>query len=538
VVPRREQLDVFPRLGWVEEPTPITELPELANELGLAWLGAKRDDLCPDLYGGTKVRKLDYALAAPRIAEAAQWISVGAIGSGHLATLTAAAEKLDRRLLALTFWEPFGPWVEENLAFTASGPTELRYCSSRLTLALRHPRSLTTERLHERAVIPPGATSAIGTIGMVRAGLELAEQIRDGELPTVDRIYVPLGTGGTVVGLSIGLALAGVRTRLHAVSAVEFLLARTDRLRAISMRTQKAIEALGLALPENVAPTPINIDRRMLGSGYGQATTASLLERDSLARFGIRLEPIYGGKAMAALTADAAQARGERVLFWHTTHGGTLPRTHGWEERLPPALRRKLRAARAGKLGRRRFVAVGAAAAAGVAVGLRVGFHAPVAGWQGHVLFEWEGAVLRAAAEALVPDEPGGEIPGGVSPDEIALNVDRYLVGMPVGTHHQVHGLFAAIEHATALDGNFARFTRLAPAARRAFVEALAQRTDQLGQAAKGLRDFAYLGYYQDPRSWPQLGYRGPWIRDAQGSRGRYESLVAPAGATPPGRTS
>ena len=112
-------LDAFPRLGWVDAPTPVTALPDLADVLGLAWLGVKRDDRLPTLHGGSKVRKLDFALAAPTVARAPTWTSFGAIGSGHLSTLTAAATHLERRLLARCFFEPLGPWVEEELAFTA-----------------------------------------------------------------------------------------------------------------------------------------------------------------------------------------------------------------------------------------------------------------------------------------------------------------------------------------------------------------------------------------------------------------------------------
>ena len=113
-------LEATPRLGWATEPTPVTPLPSLADELGHAWLGVKRDDLCADLRGGSKVRKLDFLLAAPRYAEVQQWTSLGATGSGHLASLALAAEVLGRDLHAHCFWEDLGPGVLDNLACTTS----------------------------------------------------------------------------------------------------------------------------------------------------------------------------------------------------------------------------------------------------------------------------------------------------------------------------------------------------------------------------------------------------------------------------------
>ncbi|MEZ4338951.1 MAG: pyridoxal-phosphate dependent enzyme [Sandaracinaceae bacterium] len=521
-------LDAFPRLGWVDAPTPVTALPDLADVLGLAWLGVKRDDRLPTLHGGSKVRKLDFALAAPTVARAPTWTSFGAIGSGHLSTLTAAATHLERRLLARCFFEPLGPWVEEELAFTASGPTELRYYASRARLALRHPLELAG---HGPGVIPPGVSNAAGTIGMVRAGLELAAQLDAGELPHIDRVYVPLGSGGTVAGLAIGLALGGYRPSVHAVAAVERIFARAGRVRALIRRAREALRASGI--DGSAEPAPFVIDHRMVGRGYGHATPAALREVSALGPHGVELEPVYGGKAMAALRADAAAAPGARVLFWSTGHRRPLPRAEDWEARLPRRLQEDLRTAREGGLGRRRWIGAGVATAAGLALGARAGLHSRVAGWEGHVLFEWEGAVLAAAAAAIVPEMAGGPIPGGVPADAIAVNVDRYLVGMPSGTRAEIHGLVALVEHGTALDGQLLRFTRLDPAARRRAVAALAQRGGDLGQAAKGLRDLVYLGYYQDPRAWPHLGYGGPWVRAAPGAPGPYDALRAPPG-TPP----
>lgn len=188
------------------------------------------------------------------------------------------------------------------------------------------------------------------------------------------------------------------------------------------------------------------------------------------------------------------------------------------------------------RTGRRRWIAGGVATAAGVALGARLGFHRDVAGWRGAALYAWEGAVLAAAAEAIVPEVAGGAIPGGVSPDAIAVHVDRYLVGMPAGTRTEIHAMLALIEHGTWLEGRALRFTRLAPSARRAVLVGLAGRGGDLALAAKGLRDLCYLGYYQDPRAWPGLAYGGPWVRAGASGGGPYDALVAPAGAAPPGR--
>src|SRR5688500_518890 len=120
-----EAFRLLPSIGFVDEPSPITECSDLAKELGLGWLGVKRDDLLPGLLGGSKVRTLDYLLATEPYADADTWVSVGAVGSGHLTALTAAAEKLNRTLVAHIFWEPAIGTAIDNLAYVASGPTVL-----------------------------------------------------------------------------------------------------------------------------------------------------------------------------------------------------------------------------------------------------------------------------------------------------------------------------------------------------------------------------------------------------------------------------
>jgi D-cysteine desulfhydrase len=512
-------LDALPRLGWVAGPTPVTPLHDLAAGLGLGWLGAKRDDALPGLFGGSKVRKLDFLLAAAPWAAAEAWASAGAIGSGQLVALTAAAERLGRRLEALVFWEPLSAGVEEHLAFIASGPTSLAYRRSRLTLALRDPRVLIGRTHRGRPVVPPGASAPAGLAGMVRAGLELAVQVAAGELPAPDRVVVALGSGGTAAGLALGLGLGGLSsTVVHAVAAVERPLASHGRLRSLVEATRRWLVAAGVYAAGPAAP--IRIDRRRVGPGYGAPTPESLA---ACARVpSLPLEPVYSGKALASVLGGALP-RGERVLFWVTPHrAGPLPVDPDWRDRLPPALRRRLTAV---DRPRRRFVLLGVAGLTAVALGHRLtGYDALPPGL---VLASWEGNVLRAAAEALLPPAPAPY-------DGVPAAIDRYVAALPRSLRREIHMLLSALEHGTLLDLHVDRLTRLEPAAREHFLSTLAARGGLQRQMYRGVRDLCMLGYYQDPTTWPALGYPGPMV-----SRERrpdaYDALRAPDGTPPPG---
>lgn len=528
----RDRLDELPRLGWVQAPTPVTELPPLARELGLEWLGVKRDDLAEGLCGATKTRKLDFLLGDRSIADAATWASIGAIGSGHLAALTLAAGRLGHRVEAYCFWEPPSADVEGNLAAIVSGPTSLHYHRSRLALALAHPRLLLGGQVPGAAVIPPGGSSPRGVLGVVRGGLELADQIRAGELPRPDRVYVPWGTGGTAVGLALGLALGGLPLPVRAIATVERPFATRLQARSLRRRTLALLKGSVGPLPAGVHKATVEVVHGFVGDGYGCPTPEAMAQCDRLAELELHLEPVYGGKAFAALAAHEADRPGGRVLYWLTSHRGTLPRDDDWRDRLPVRLARDL-GHPPRRLGpTRRRLLVGTAAAAGLLAVRTRGYAPRLPRWNGSVLARWEAAVVVAAAEAVIPDVSGPLPRPGPDGDEIAANVDRYLSGMPPRLLAEVHGMMLLLEQGTGLDGGLRRLTNQAPQDRRRFLGRLRSMGGLMAQASRGIRDLVLLGWYQDPRTWPQLGYGGP--RLALGRRSpRYDALIAPSGQLP-----
>jgi D-cysteine desulfhydrase len=191
-------------------------------------------------------------------------------------------------------------------------------------------------------------------------------------------------------------------------------------------------------------------------------------------------------------------------------------------------------------LSRRGLLRVVLFAGVGGLVVRTTGYRAP-APWPGHALSRREGATLAAAAEALLPDVAGDSIGDGPTVWEIARNVDEYALAMPPHLRRDVHALLFAIEHLTPLGGRLRRFTRLAPATRARLLEALGS-SDTLRPLYRGMRDLVMLGFYQDQRTWPALGYEGPTVGPCVPGRfaaprrpTRYASLVAPPGELPAG---
>ncbi len=339
-----DDLDSIPRLGLVAEASPVTPLSKLATELGLDYLGVTRDDQIDARHGGNKPRQLDYLLAVPPFSEARTWVGLGAIGSGNIVALVAAAAHLERRVEAHLFWEPISDGVEDNLAFTASGPVAIRFHLSRVTAVLRHPALLFGSRSGDPAVLPVGSTSPRSTLGSIRAGLELADQIAGGQLPVPDRLYLALGTGGTSVGIALGLAMAGLETEVIAVAVVEHLFTTWSQMARLRASVAAFVGRQGLDVSGHRRPDRFVIDRSQLGPGYAAVTPGSLAACRRLADQGVPLEPIYTGKAMAGLlaAADGGELRGKKVLFWNTRHGGPLPCHEAWRCKLPAGLASRL----------------------------------------------------------------------------------------------------------------------------------------------------------------------------------------------------
>lgn len=501
------------RIGLVTAPSPLEPAPGLAAQLGAEALWLKRDDLIPALHGGSKVRKLDLMLAAEPWASAPGWVVSGAVGSGQVAATVAAGRALDRPVHAHLFRTPIGEHGRENLAYSVSYASSVRGYHNRADLALRGLPVLVARRTRQGAVIPPGATERHAMLGTVLGGMELADQL-DG----ADAVYVAYGTGGTVVGVATGLALRGQQLPVRAVGVVEPILSPRARIDQLVRQLAAELAGLGLRAP----PARIELLRGQLGAGYAKPTEASLRGAALLAEAGVAGEPVYTGKALAAMAADLAAGRCRRPVFWVTVRRGGLPFAPDWEARLPAALRDLAPGDRAFSPSRRAILA-GAAAAVGLVGLVRCGGYP---GPAGEVIGAAERAVLRAAGEALFPDADAATL------DALPDRVDRYLLTFPEAMRLEVHALFFAVEHSVALAAGLHRFSAATPADRLAALERVAALGGPGMLVARSLRDLVLIAWYQAPEAWEEIGYEGPMV-GPEARESAYDVLRAPPGWRP-----
>jgi D-cysteine desulfhydrase family pyridoxal phosphate-dependent enzyme len=318
-------LDPFPRVRLASLPTPLEPLPQLSAFLGGPQILVKRDDQTGLAMGGNKVRKLEYLAGQARALGCDTLVTIGGLQSNHARQTAAAAARLGMACeLVLPRIVP-----RSSEEYEQSGNVLLdRLFGARLrVLPAEQNTSSVLERVAEELraagrkpyVIPTGGSTAHGALGYVQALFELLEQIREGDV-RVDAIVVPIGSAGTVAGILAGLAVAE-KTIPVVAAAVSGTAQEKDAL-----ARQLTGQVLGLlGRPVEAACAGLTVTDRAVGPGYG-ITTDEVIDavKRTAGLEGLLLDPVYTGKAMAALFDLVRQGRfntADQVVFWHT--GGT-----------------------------------------------------------------------------------------------------------------------------------------------------------------------------------------------------------------------
>jgi D-cysteine desulfhydrase len=328
-------------------PTPVEPLERLGAAAGIGSLWVKRDDRSCPLYGGNKPRKLEWLIGDALRRGRRTLLTFGGIGTNHGLATTICARAAGLRTVLILVPQPLTDDVRRNLLLDHAFGAELILVSGVLAAAAAALRRLTLAWLggERPMVVPTGGTSALGALGYVNAGLELAEQVRVGELPEPDWVFVPLGSGGTAAGLALGLKMAGLRSRVAAVLVTDILAPSQGRLLHLANAAARRLVRLGAAARVEVGAADLRIVGGFIGAGYGAVTEEAVSAQRLLDEHaGIRLETTYSGKCLAALLrlAREPEYRDRNLLFWNTYSsvdpgkGVRLPDP----SELPPAFRR------------------------------------------------------------------------------------------------------------------------------------------------------------------------------------------------------
>jgi D-cysteine desulfhydrase len=311
----------FPRRTFGQWPTPLERAEALARHLGLGELWIKRDDRSAEPYGGHKVRALEFLLGA--LPPQGSVFTVGGLGSTHCLATAVYARRAGLTPVVAQFPQPATPIA------TAIGDAIARWAevSARARWPATFPLAFARAAWHawRRGPvhwIPPGASSPLGTVGYVHAGLELAQQMDEVGGTPPDAIVVPLGSGGTAAGLAVAVEWLGWPTTVVAVRVAQALVANRWRVLSLARRTANLLVRQG-AVPRPPAPAParVRVVTTELGRGYGHPTArGDVMTQAARDLAGLVLDPTYTAKALAGLEAVVVARQGQfrRVVFWHT----------------------------------------------------------------------------------------------------------------------------------------------------------------------------------------------------------------------------
>jgi D-cysteine desulfhydrase family pyridoxal phosphate-dependent enzyme len=319
------RLATLPRYPLTTLPTPLHRARNLEAALGprCPRIYLKRDDLTGLAFGGNKARKLEYLLADALANEATMLVTEGAVQSNH-ARITAAAAAIARLRSALVLDARQGADIAGNLLLDHLLGAEVRIVPDKVArTALMASIGDELRAAGERPyVIPTGGSVPIGAAGYVNMVAELlAQLVSCGEAPS--RLYFPTGSMGTQAGLVVGARAFSALFVVYGVAVehpVEQLIASGVAL------ANRTAELLGLG--KCFDTTDIAIDGEFIGAAYGVATEEGIEAIRLLAwTEAVFLDPVYSGKAMAALISHARDGEldpNEAVVFLHTGGGPSL----------------------------------------------------------------------------------------------------------------------------------------------------------------------------------------------------------------------
>jgi 1-aminocyclopropane-1-carboxylate deaminase/D-cysteine desulfhydrase-like pyridoxal-dependent ACC family enzyme len=306
----------LPYVSLGEFPTPVEKLEQLEQAINAPHLYAKRDDLSGKLYGGNKVRALEFLFGDALQSNYKQVLALGFPASCQALAQAIYARQLGIKSLAILFPQASSEQGRRHLLLYESIGAELQ------ALELSALARLITYRLqHGRFPKLLEASSPLGMVGYVSAGFELRDQIDHGLLPEPDLVYVALATMGTAVGLTLGFKAAGLKSCVVSVHLGN-PRATPRNMAKLFRETNEFLRSQDSSFPKfEVSENDFNIrygferPKGELLSASGTQAMAQVKELTDL-----QLDEMFTANAFVALMADADKGllKDKIILWWNS----------------------------------------------------------------------------------------------------------------------------------------------------------------------------------------------------------------------------
>lgn len=322
-----------PHIELCTLPTPLVEAPRLSARLGGPRILIKRDDLTGLAMGGNKARSLEYLMTEVRDSRSDIVLAVGPQQSNWLCNLTAACRRLGIDTVLFLF--KGNNQVQGNLLLDRLMGAEVRYTNidiHNISSVYEQMEALADElrkKGRKPHVFQYGAVTPLGVMGYVSLATEICQQLKERNLQA-RYLFLADGSGCTHAGLLLGMAHHQSSLKVIGIM-LDLRYTKKEQVSIIADAASKT--ANFLKLNHSFKPEQVICNNEYLGSN---APTRESIEAVRLVAEteGIFLDPVYSGKAMAALIGqilDSKIKRQDTVILYHS---GGLPAMFAYNNEL------------------------------------------------------------------------------------------------------------------------------------------------------------------------------------------------------------
>jgi 1-aminocyclopropane-1-carboxylate deaminase/D-cysteine desulfhydrase-like pyridoxal-dependent ACC family enzyme len=300
---------------------------------------------------GNKARKYEFLLPNLKWSGSERLETMGAVSSNHamqfalanrISDLTGDRQPLNCALNMVLFEVPGAPTDQARLAILRSLVQHISLAGNDVELAGEAAYAYGAHWLHSDtdSLIPPGGSNEVSALGHMNAIAELAQLLDTAQVWNAppDVIFVPMGSGSTVLGLLLGVHLMGWNTKVVGVAdqdkspltrwvvnrqpSVPFVEGNVTRLARSTVDWLHKIrfpgispDALRVLQHESFVP-----DSNSWKPGYGLIEPADGERSKELKEAGLSLDPVFTLKAWRSLLtmSQTGVLKAKKVLFWNT----------------------------------------------------------------------------------------------------------------------------------------------------------------------------------------------------------------------------